>query len=73
MAAIDDEALRDWIDAKGWTIKGLADEVGISLTYMADIARGVRTLKRNPVLRKKIADTLQVPVTRIEKRVEAAS
>lgn len=73
MAEVDSEALRDWMDAKEWTIKALADEVGISLKYMADIARGDRTLKRNPSLRKQIADALQVPVTRIEKRVEASA
>jgi transcriptional regulator with XRE-family HTH domain len=73
VAAIDNEALKDWLDAKGWTLKDFAAEVGISLQYLCDIVGGSRTLKRNPGLRKRMAEALGIPVTRIEKRIEAAS
>jgi transcriptional regulator with XRE-family HTH domain len=73
VAAVDNEALRDWLDAKGWTLKDFAGEVGISLQYLCDIVGGNRTLKRNPALRQRMAEALNIPVSRIEKRVEAAS
>lgn len=48
------------------TTKQLAAEVGISITYMCDITSGRRLLKRNPALRRRIADALGVPTHWIE-------
>lgn len=45
----------------------LADGVGISPQYLTDIVKGRRTLKRNPVLRQKLADALDVPRRWIER------
>lgn len=48
------------------TAKELADEVGVSLTYICDIISGRRTLKRNPELRKAIAKACGCPQHWIE-------
>ena len=73
MAAIDHEALLDWMEAKGWLGRQseLAAEVGISKQYLTDIVKGRRSLKRNPELIKKLAEALNVPQSRIERRVSA--
>lgn len=73
MAVIDHEALRDWLEAKGWDgrYNDFAAEVGISPQYLSDIVGGRRTLKRRPDLIRRIADVLDVAVTRIESRVSA--
>lgn len=73
MPAIDHEALSDWMDAKGWSgrQRELAAQLDISPQYLSDILAGRRTLKRNPELLRKIADALNVPQARIERRVGA--
>ena len=54
------------MDGAGFTAARLAEEVGISRTYLADILSGRRTLKRNPDLRHRIAKALDVPYKWIE-------
>ena len=66
--AIDGEAVAILRVQGGWTATALAAELGISLTYLGDIEKGRRTLKRNPPLRKRIADTLGVPQRMVERR-----
>lgn len=48
------------------TATQLAREVGVSLTYMCDIRAGRRNLFRNPALRRRIAEALNVPQHWIE-------
>lgn len=48
------------------TAKQLADRTGKSLTYICDITKGRRTLKRNPQLRVAIAEAIGVPRDWIE-------
>lgn len=66
MAQIDNVGLARAMDMAPITTKVLAERVGVSLTYMCDITGGRRTLKRNPELRKKIAEALGVPTFWIE-------
>lgn len=66
--AIDGEAVSILREQGGWTATAFAAEIGISLTYLGDIEKGRRTLKRNPPLRKLIADTLGVPQRMVERR-----
>jgi transcriptional regulator with XRE-family HTH domain len=74
MAAIDAELLQKAMDKAGVSRQRLAAEVGVSLQYVCDITAGRRTLKRNPDLRKRIADVCDVPTHWIEHRTpEAAS
>ncbi len=51
----------------------LAERVGISDDYMRNIRSGYRTLKRNPELRRAIADALGVPVHWIEHHDDKAA
>ena len=44
----------------------LAEQLGISRSYLVRITNGSGRLKRNPVLRRQIADALDVPVHWIE-------
>lgn len=67
MAAIDPAALTKAMNLAGVTPRRLADEVGVSLQYVGDLRTGRRTLKRNPELRRRIADALSVPVHWIER------
>lgn len=73
MAAISPEGLSRVMDMAPMTPKQLADKTGMSLTYTCDIISGRRTLKRNPELRRKIAEVLRVPQHWIEHHDEAAA
>lgn len=66
MAAIDSEQLRRALEMRSMTPTQLADRVGITLSYAARILNGHRKLKRNPVLRRSIAEAIGVPVHWIE-------
>jgi hypothetical protein len=66
MPAIDKTGLTKAMDKSGVTKKQLADTLDLSLQYVCDITVGRRTLKRNPELRRRIADALDVPVHWIE-------
>lgn len=68
MAAIDHKGLAKAIEKCGYEGRQvqLAAEVGISPQYLSDILGGRRKLKRNPELRKKLADALDVPRRWIE-------
>ena len=66
MAAIDHALLAKAMDKSGVTPTRLATETGKSLTYICDILAGRRTLKRNPELRRQIANVCDVPVHWIE-------
>ena len=70
MAAIDPKSLTKAMDMAPMTPKQLAERVGLSLTYICDITAGRRTLKRNPEMRRKIAQALDVPQHWIEHHVE---
>jgi transcriptional regulator with XRE-family HTH domain len=72
VAGIDKDHLRRVRELAGYTPTALADEIGISLKYLCDLESGHRTLKRNPTLIKKIAETLNVPISMIEKREKVA-
>ena len=65
MAAIDPRALRREMDKEQVTAKALADELDLSLSYVCDILAGRRRLKRNPVLRARIANALNCRVSSI--------
>lgn len=54
------------MDKEGVTPKVLADELGVSLSYVCDITAGRRRLKRNPVLVRRIADALNCRVSTIQ-------
>lgn len=66
MGAIDYKMLVKAMDKSGVTPKRLAEKTGKSLTYICDITAGRRTLKRNPELRRAIAEACDVPVHWIE-------
>ncbi len=66
MAAIDKDLLAKAMDKSGVTATHIASHTGKSLTYVCDIIAGRRTLKRNPELRRAIADSMDVPVHWIE-------
>lgn len=70
--AIDPKALETAMNVAGASPVKLAEKVGISDDYMRNIRSGYRTLKRNPELRKAIADALGIPVRWIEHHDEAA-
>lgn len=53
------------MDKECVTPKDLAEELGVSLSYICDITAGRRRLKRNPVLRRRIADSLNCRVSTI--------
>lgn len=66
MSAIDPTGLSKAMSTAPITAKVLAEKSGVSLTYMCDIISGRRTLKRNPALRRKLAEVLDVPQHWIE-------
>lgn len=66
MPAIDANGLRKAMDLSGFTAKRLSEELDLSKQYVSDMLSGYRTLKRNPKLRRQIADVLDVPVHWIE-------
>jgi len=71
--AIDPKSLRTAMDARNVTPKALATGTDMSLSYICDILAGRRRLKRNPGLRRRIADTIGVPVHWIESRESEAA
>lgn len=73
LSAVDGPFLRDQRIKGGWTIEAFADEIGISRQYLADIERGYRKLKRRPDLIKRMAEVLEVPLTKLYVREEVAS
>lgn len=72
MTAIDPKALRKEMDRAGVRPKDLAADLGISLSYLCDIQAGRRRLKRNPVLIRRIADSLDCRVSSILQEDAAA-
>ncbi len=68
MAGIDNELLQKAMRKSKVTPRQLADELGLSLQYVCDIAAGRRTLKRSPELIDRIAAAVDVPPFWIEKR-----
>jgi transcriptional regulator with XRE-family HTH domain len=66
VTAIDPREVRRALSNSGKTPTQVANELGISLSYFVRITRGHRRLKRNPVLRRRIADALNTPVRAIE-------
>ena len=66
--AINGNAVRILREKDGASRTQFALLVGISMSYLCDIEEGRRTLKRNPGLIKKIAETLNVPMSMIEHR-----
>lgn len=68
MAGIDGPVVRILREKDGYSGAAFAEKLGISHTYLSDIEVGRRTLKRNPSLISKIADTLNVPRSVIERR-----
>lgn len=66
--AIDGPALRILREKDGYTATAFAKALGISLTYLGDIEKGKRSLKRNPELIGRAADLLNVPRSMIERR-----
>lgn len=73
MPAIDHTALKTAMDKAGVTPKQLSVATKLSLGYVCDIRSGRRRLKREPVVRRQIADALGVPVHWIEQRPETAA
>ena len=72
MAALDPAALRQIMDANGFSSSDLARECDITEDYVRRLRAGSRRLKRNPVMRRRIADACGVPVHWIETRDETA-
>lgn len=72
MTAIDPNALRREMDKEGVTPTALANEIGVSLSYVCDITAGRRRLKRNPVLIRRIATALNCRVSTIQAEDVAA-
>lgn len=66
MTAIDPKAFSKAMDLAGFSPRQLAVRVGISSDYVQNVRNGHRRLKRNPVLRRRLADELGVPVRWIE-------
>jgi transcriptional regulator with XRE-family HTH domain len=73
VTAIDSREVRRALSNSGKTPTQVASEVGISLSYFVRITNGHRKLKRNPVLRRRIADALNTPVRAIEMVEEQAA
>lgn len=65
--AINGTALKVLREKDGYTAVAFAKEMGISLSYLCDIESGRRQLKRAPHLIKRFADTLNVPISMIER------
>ncbi|MDQ2729106.1 MAG: helix-turn-helix transcriptional regulator [Actinomycetota bacterium] len=66
MPPLDKTLLKKAMDKAGVSTKRLSDEAPMSLQYACDLVSGHRNLKRNPALRKRIAEVLDVPVHWIE-------
>jgi transcriptional regulator with XRE-family HTH domain len=66
VTAIDPKAFGKAMDLAGFSAQQLASRVGMSPDYILNIRNGHRRLKRNPVLRRRLADELGVPVRWIE-------
>lgn len=66
--AIDGAAVKILREKDGASRTQFAKLVGISMEYLCDIEAGRRTLKRNPGLVKRIAETLNVPTSMVEHR-----
>lgn len=66
MPELDKDLLAKAMDLSGVTQKQLAEDIGKSKQYVSDMVSGHRTLKRNPALRKLIAEKLNVPTHWIE-------
>lgn len=73
MPAIDPNNLTKAMERSGLTPTRLADELGVSLSYVVRIMHGNRRLKRNPALRRRIADALDVPQHWIEHQDSGAA
>lgn len=57
----------------GVAVVDLAARCDISVSYMSRIHRGESRLKRNPALRRRIANALNVPIDWIEARETASA
>jgi transcriptional regulator with XRE-family HTH domain len=68
MAMIDHEALTLWRERSGLSKTAFAKATNISLQYLCDIEGGKRKLNRRPELIKRFAETLDIPVTYLERR-----
>ncbi len=68
MSGINNETVRALREKDGLSKTEMASRLGISLTYYCDIERGTRRLKRSPGLIKKIAESLNVPISVVEDR-----
>lgn len=66
VTAIDPKAFAKAMDMAGFTPTMLAESVEKSPDYITNIRNGHRRLKRNPVLRRQLADALGVPQRWIE-------
>jgi transcriptional regulator with XRE-family HTH domain len=71
MATVDGTFVRTQREAKGYTTKQFAEELGISTDYLANIENGHRTLKRRPDLIKRMADLLDTPYPKLLKMTTA--
>ena len=69
---IDAKAFALAMDMAGITPAQLAARTDISPDYVLNIRNGHRRLKRNPVLRRRLAEELGVPVRWIESQEAAA-
>jgi hypothetical protein len=69
MTQIDPENLARAMQRAPMSTSRLAEQAGISLSYMCDILAGRRTLQRNPDLRRRLAIALDVPQHWIERTV----
>lgn len=68
MPSIDPKRLQVALNATGIPVAELARRVGVTTSYMARIVNGDRRLKRNPALRRQIANALGVYPDWIEAR-----
>lgn len=68
MPSIDPQRLTTAMEIAGVNPTELARRVGVTKDYISHLTAGRRRLKRNPILRRKIADALGVPVDWIEGR-----
>lgn len=57
--------MREQREMQGWKPRDFADELGISIQYLADIELGRRHLNRRPDLIKAMATVLRLPVTKL--------
>ena len=66
MAALDPAALRQIMDTNGFSSSDLARHLDVTEDYVRRLRAGSRRLKRHPVMRRRLADALGVPVRWIE-------